>query len=209
MSVDTEVLTWKETKNGITIDCSLRLALHPEESGQILLTVPGVDGSLDGYEDKYLKIAEAVQSRHGAAVVRMENPFITSFHWESNLRQALGFIENNLNSLTFHSDPIVYIMAHSAGASVAAHISHEYPRIKRLLLINPATKLDMHRIESGLSKFNGETPTILIGSQDPSFADVGSLNNVNIVVEQGADHHFSGKSFKTFQDSPHNYLFFD
>lgn len=53
-------IEWQETMNGVTIDCSLDIAIHPADSEVVLLTVPGVDGSVDGFEDKYIKIAESI-----------------------------------------------------------------------------------------------------------------------------------------------------
>ena len=87
-----ERLSWQESMNAVTIDCSLAIAIHPQNSDTILLTIPGVDGSVDGYEQKYVRMVEAYQSIHNVAAVRMENPFITSHHWESNIRHAFEYI---------------------------------------------------------------------------------------------------------------------
>lgn len=97
----------------------------------------------------------------------MENPFITSFHWESNVRRALDYIQENALRICDTNNFKLYIMAHSDGASVVARIAWEYPFITRILLTNPAVDLEFDEIISGLHDFTGNA-TILIGSKDDS-----------------------------------------
>lgn len=199
--------------NGVTIDCSLDIAIHPADSKVVLLTVPGVDGSVDGYENKYVKIAENVQEQHGAAIVRIANPFITSYHWESNIRRALDYIMKHTEEITGHKDIEVRIMAHSAGAATVSQIAWEYPEITRILLINPATKLGFDKIKYGLSEFGGSKITVIFGSEDPSVNDAEELSKVDesarmrTLILDGVDHHFSGDALKLFMQAPHSHLF--
>ena len=69
MAFVTDLLNWQETMNSVTVDCSLDIAIHPAESDTVLLIIPGVDGSVNGHEDKYIRIAEQVQDEHGIAAV--------------------------------------------------------------------------------------------------------------------------------------------
>lgn len=205
-------LEWQESMNDVTIDCSLDIAIHPANSKIVLLTVPGVDGSVDGYENKYNQIAETIQKKHGVAVVRIANPFITSFHWESNIRRALEYIETHMLEITGHKDIEIRIMAHSAGAAIVAQIAWEYPQITRILLINPATKLGIEKMKYGLAEFGGNKITVLFGSRDPSVADAKELSQSNesarrIIVLDGVNHHFSGDALASFIQAPHSYLF--
>ena len=206
-------IEWQETMNGVTIDYSLDIAIHPADSKVVLLTVPGVDGSVDGFEDKYVKIAESIQEKYGAAIVRMANPFITSYHWESNIRQSLNYIIENTEEITGHKDVEIRIMAHSAGAAVVAQIAWEYPEITRILLINPATKLGIGKIKYGLSEFEGDKITVMFGSEDPSAGDVDEISklseakNVHTHILEGVDHNFSGESLEAFITAPALYLF--
>lgn len=203
-------IEWQETMNGVTIDCSLDIAIHPADSKVVLLTVPGVDGSVDGFKNKYIKIAESIQEKYSAAIVRMANPFITSYHWESNIRQSLNYIIENEEEITNHKDIEIRIMAHSAGAAIVAQIAWEYPEITRILLINPATKLGIDKIKYGLSEFEGNKITVMFGSEDPSVGDVNELSiadRLRTVICNGADHHFSGDAIEKFTQAPHLYLF--
>ena len=209
-----EKIEWTEEMNGVKVDCSLDIAIHPTNSNTILLTIPGVDGSVDGYKDKYRRIADSVQEEHRVSVVRISNPFITSFHWESNIRKALDFISINLPTITEGNKAEIRVVAHSAGAAVIAQIAWEYPDIKRLLLVNPATKLGLDKMKMGLSMFKGDDITVLFGSLDPSIDDVNELANIegrvpiNTFVLEGIDHHFSGTDgLIQFISAPKNHLF--
>lgn len=201
-------LTWQETKNGITIDCSLDFAIHPADSDTILLTIPGVDGSLDGYDNKYVRMANKAQVESGVTVVRIENPFITSFHWESNPRRILEYIRSNTATITrSQNQPRIKVVAHSAGASVIAKIAHEYDTITDLLLVNPAEALDADAIRVGLEKTQANV-TVMFGSNDPSvrFAEGLKRDGHRVVILDGVDHHFSGDALDDFIDLPVEYL---
>ena len=209
-----EKIEWTEEMNGVKVDCSLDVAIHPTGSNTIFLTIPGVDGSVDGYKDKYLRIAESVQEENKVSVVRISNPFITSFHWESNIRKVLDYISINLPSITEGNKAEIRVMAHSAGAAVIAQIAWEYPEIKRLLLVNPATKLGLDKMKLALSMFKGDDITVLFGSLDPSIDDVNGLASIegrvpiNTFVLEGIDHHFSGTDgLIQFIAAPKNHLF--
>ncbi|MDB5177312.1 MAG: hypothetical protein JWN75_980 [Candidatus Saccharibacteria bacterium] len=208
--MQTHQINWQEVMNGITVDCSLDVAIHKGGSNVVLLIIPGVDGSLDGYENKYLRIAESVFEKHKASVVRMSNPFITSYHWKSNVRRIFEFIEENKDLVSSHDELDIRIMAHSAGAAVIAQIAWEYPEVTRLLLINPATQLGIAKIHLGLNELQDVNTTILVGGDDPSFdvvQELSVIDNIRIVAIEGADHNFSSEHFPAFISSPETYLF--
>lgn len=209
MAFHTDLLKWQETMNTVTVDCSLDVAVHPAQSDTVLLIIPGVDGSVNGYEDKYIRIADQVQDKHGVAVVRIANPFISSFHWESNPRRILDYIKRNASAITGSSKvPQIKVMAHSAGASIIARIVHEYPEIQEILLINPAQKLNSEAARSGLKKANVKV-TAVFGSKDPSisFADDLTTDGHTVHVVEGSDHYFSGEYLEDFINLPLRYLF--
>lgn len=194
--------------NGVTIDCSLDLAVHPAQSDTVLLTIPGVDGSLDGYKNKYVRIAEEAQKAHKVGVVRISNPFITSFHWESNPRHALQYIQDNIEQITYSVEPPnIKVVAHSAGASILGRIAHEYDTITDILLINPAQKLDAEAIRSGLQKTKANV-TVVFGEKDPSvgFAEQLSSDGHRMIIVDNADHYFSNEHLMTFMELPTKYL---
>lgn len=208
---DYQKLTWQEHGN-FDIECELDIAVHKNNSKTIMLIVPGVDGSLDGYNNKYVKIAENAVSISGVAVVRMSNPFIGSKYWQSNVREALQFIQDNSVDICGHKDFELKIVGHSIGAYVAGQIAWEYPFVSGLLLINPATGISLEPLLSGLAEFTGNVH-IIIGSEDPAHRHLDTLyttstkGDVKFKVIQGADHHFSGSHLETFVNLPAEHLF--
>jgi hypothetical protein len=61
----TDRIFWTESRNGVSVDCDLDIVVHSAKNNVIVLTVPGVDESVDGYEQKYLRIAEFLQAEQG------------------------------------------------------------------------------------------------------------------------------------------------
>lgn len=208
MAFVADLLNWQETMNSVTVDCSLDIGLHPATSDTVLLIIPGVDGSVNGYEDKYIRIAEQVQDEHNVAVVRIANPFISSFHWESNPRRILDYIATNARTITDSNKvPQIKVMAHSAGASIIAKIAHEYDNITDILLVNPAEKLGGDAIRSGLKNTNAKV-TVIFGEKDPSvsFSEALRGDGRRVVVLEGVDHNFSGENLQAFIELPERYL---
>ncbi|MBP9738733.1 alpha/beta hydrolase [Candidatus Saccharibacteria bacterium] len=195
-------LHWRPSKNGVTVDASLDVVVHPGKTNEVVLIVPGVDGSVDGYEDKYIKMANLITDHYGSAVVRISNPFISSFHWEDNIRKALEFIEAGQSDYFDVKPASIRIIGHSAGASVAAWLAHEYPKVRQLTLINMAEKLEADRIEEGLKSFDGSVE-LVYGSEDPSIEFGRKLGDkYKLTVVEGADHNFSGDHTERFIKIP-------
>lgn len=197
-----KTLTWTEQKNEFKIGCSLEVFISPAKSKTIFITLPGVDGSIDGYKDKYKRIAENTQKERGMATVRMSNPFISSYHWDSNIRHVLDYVLANKLAITNYEDIEIQIMAHSAGAAIIAQIAWEYPEIKKLLLVNTAFKMNPDKILGGLSNFIG-TVQFVFGRKDPSIEWAKKLKEkYEVSVIDGADHNFSGECFEIFIGLP-------
>jgi hypothetical protein len=198
MEIQNTKENWQAKHNGVTIDVSMDIRVHPCKSKTIVLIIPGVDGSVDGYDNKYMRMAEKIVKEQHKAVVRISNDFISSFHWEDNMKHALEYTDDNAIDICENSDYKIEIIAHSAGASVAAWIAHSYPKIQKMILINCAAKLRPERILDGLSKYKGSM-TIVYGSKDPSIDFIKQLpSDTHRKIIEGADHFFSGFSLADF-----------
>lgn len=198
-----DTITWSESYNGIDFDCSLNIAINEGDPENIFLIIPGVDGSLDGYLDKYRNIADSINRTEGVTTFQMDNPYISSIHWESNVRQILDYIQ-----LEYPKLKTIKIMAHSAGAWVIGLIANEYPEITELLLVNPASNVKTDEFLNQIGETTSVKITILVGSKDTSvdiYTNVPS--NVSLVQIEGADHHFSGDALKVFIEAPKKYLY--
>lgn len=191
-------LTWIIENNGFKIDCSLDTFVSPAKNRTIFMTIPGVDGSIDGYKDKYKRITENMQKEHGYAITRMANPYISSLYWDSNIREMLEYILSNKKEITGSDDIEIHIMSHSAGAAVIAQIAWEYPEITKLLLVNTAFGLKPEKILKGIECFSGQI-NFVFGSKDPSVGWAENLREkYNVRVIDGADHNFSDEYLETF-----------
>jgi len=191
-------LDWQSTLNDVTIDISMDVRVHGLQTKKVVLILPGVDGSVDGYENKYVQMADKIVKEQHKGVVRVSNHFITSFHWEDNLRQALGFIDENSKEIFGHEEVDIEIIAHSAGASVAAWLAWEYPNIKKLVLINTAAGLKPDRIIKGINQYSNRV-IFIYGSEDPSVGFSRNLpGNTEVQIIEGADHYFSDEHLEKF-----------
>lgn len=197
------------TVHGVEFDMEIKVdvAVSMGDSSTYVLIIPGIDGSRDGYKNKYKTIAERLNHRYNATVVRMSNPHVPGGNWELSVRKVMEYIEREFN-LRKKSISAMYAMGFSLGGYLVGSIAYEYDFISKLLLINPASKLNRDTFFSGLQKFHGKA-TILLGDHDPMFKYAEKLQRLGsqIVVVPGADHNFSGEHFDTFLNSPAKYLF--
>lgn len=172
----------------------------------ILFIKAGQDGSMYGYENKYLKIAKNINKKYGATVICSSNPFDGT----NPLNQAMEVIEeycleNNIKRYQ------IYYMGHSSGGLIGAWFGYKYPRIKRMLLINAPLMYNWHKTKEGLYNFNGEQAIMIYGGLDQSHGYVPLLNgicknNFSYEIIEGQDHNFS-KDTCDFKELPEKYLF--
>lgn len=193
------------TQKGTYFDdnVDIEVAIHDGDNDKLLLIIPGVDGSLDGYKGKYLKMAENVNSKYGVTVIRMSNPHNLGGYHLRNLFEVLDFIEKNYDV----TKKRLQVVGYSLGAYMIGSAASMYDYIDKVLLINPATLLGLDDYNS-LKARPKESNIILIGEKDPSMNHLELFNDLGVVhVCPGADHHFSGSSFDDFIESPSKYIF--
>ncbi len=204
-------LFFQSERNNITQEFQVEITLHKLKTDKIILIVPGVDGSVDGYKNKYVKLANYLTENGIGAVVRMSNPYAFGFGWDLNLRQVLTYILENTNDICGSDKPDIYIMGISAGAGAAAMIAWEYPEIKKLLLMEPAWQVGPDEIKQNLSKFEGEL-YVVVGSGDEALGEkmgrkfiehAPKTKHKEFYVIPNCDHHFSGsRNSKIFSQAP-------
>ena len=166
----------------------------------------GANGSMYGYENKYLQIARNINESHGYTVICSSNP---DYNRENPLIQAIELMSNYAESHNFNDYEILY-MGHSDGAALAARYGHLYPKIKRMLLINPPIFFNWHKLRDGMKLFTGEKASFVYGELDPSYKYTEMLSligneRVSWEIIKGADHHFKGMVEK-FIRLPYDYL---
>lgn len=131
--------------------------------------LPGWDGAIDGYAQKYLKLGEHIRSHEIGAVVRSGNPDLIGFPFEvasrSRLIGMLAGIGRDSLAICDHPSPEIYLLGFSAGASVMAATAPHFPQITRMLLIAPSADAGYDALARGLGKYSGEV-YIVVGADD-------------------------------------------
>lgn len=184
-------------------EVEIEISILPGDSDIIFLIVPGIDGSIDGYENKYKRIAEDINHKYRATVIRMSNPYnLMKFHYR-NLFEVLDYIEKHYDM----QSKKLYAVGHSLGACMLGATAHLFHYIDKLLLINPATGLEQNEL-ANMSERDKSKNIILVGEKDPSYGNYDEYSKyAKVHIIKGADHHFSGDTFKVFLNAAEKYLF--
>lgn len=181
------------------------------KSDVAVLILTGLGGSEDGYNGKYVDIATKLKDNHGASVFVFSTP---SGAWEKGedfLRSCLLDVDK-LMKLNGKKDYIVYAMGSSAGASILASYSYKFPKIKKVLALNPVIHFLYNKLQKGLECSTAVTK-VFVGENDqsmPYFSLISKINRENLEVATlpNVDHVFSGEqSFNLFLKLPEKIFF--
>lgn len=176
-----------------------------EGNNTIVFIKSGQNGSIYGYNNKYIKMAKRLNKKYKCTVICSSNPF----DGNNPLDNAFTIIEKYTSKF---EDYKVYYLDFSNGALIGAYFGINYPKIKRMLLVNMPLIYDINLIKNNLNNFNNEKVTIVYGSLDYSInlleniKDIKS-NRVDIKVILNEDHYFS-KDEEDFYSLPEKYLFY-
>ena len=175
-----------------------------EGNDTIVFIKAGQNGSLYGYQNKYIKMAKKKKQKYGCSVICSSNPF----DGNNPLDNAMEVIEDYSNKF---DDYKIYYLGYSNGALIGAWFGIKYPKIKRMALINGPLMYNLHKTKEGALSFKGESINFIYGEYDQSTPYIELLKSIEndkikVFVEEGQDHHFS-KSEEEFQKIPDKYLF--
>lgn len=175
-----------------------------EGNNIIVFIKAGQNGSLYGYQNKYIKMAKRLNKKYGCSVICSSNPF----DGNNPLYNAMEVIEDYAKRF---DDYKIYYLGYSNGALIGAWFGVRYPKIKRMALVNGPLMYNLHKTKEGALSFKGESINFIYGEHDqstPYLELLKSIENdkIKIFVEEGQDHHFS-KSEEEFQKIPDKYLF--
>lgn len=175
-----------------------------EGNNIIVFIKAGQDGSLYGYQNKYIKMARRLNKKHGCSVICSSNPF----DGNNPLDNAMKIIEDYAKIFDNYK---IYYLGYSNGALIGAWFGVKYPKIKRMALVNGPLMYNFHKTKEGALSFNGDMISFIYGEYDQSIGYIDLLKNmendkIKVFVEKGQDHHFS-KSEESFQEIPEKYLF--
>ena len=175
------------------------------ESNNIIVFIKaGQNGSLYGYQNKYIKMAKRLNKKYGCSVICSSNPF----DGNNPLDNAMEVIEDYAKRF---DDFKIYYLGYSNGALIGAWFGIKYPKIKRMALVNGPLMYNLYKTKEGALSFKGESINFIYGEYDQSIGYVELLKSIEndkikVFIEEGQDHHFS-KSEEDFQKIPEKYLF--
>jgi hypothetical protein len=211
MDIQTTKLKWIKSKNGISVDFELDVAIHPFNNGKIVINYPGADGSINGYNDKYIKIANYLVENKIGTVVRIPNISSLGFGWDINLRETLSYVLDHSKEICGSEIPEIYLMGTSAGAGAIAMTAWEYPQVTKILLTEPAIIFSGEHGVDGIKKYRGEV-VIVVGQGDNALGkEIGekffdyfiNAKNKEIFEIPSCDHQFRGEvNGRIFSQAP-------
>jgi len=150
-------------------DIKLDLCVHSLAASHIIINYPGASRDVDGFRGRYKAIAAELQDRQLAPTVRVNNPFIRGVDYPSvlcdNLRFVIDYVLEHAEQICGRSDPSLYLMGHSAGASAIGAVAGEYPQVVKLLLLSPSLDAGKEEIRRGLADYAGSLH-IVVGMED-------------------------------------------
>ena len=138
---------------------------HPTKTGKIIINIPGASGSANGYMDKYLNIANSIQSKNIASFVRIPNDRPQEFI--NTARQVINYCLDNSEKICGVSKPEIWLMGFSAGGASVLLTAWEYPEVTKALVINPFINLPETRkdLKEYLPSYEGEL-FVVVASDD-------------------------------------------
>lgn len=177
-----------------------------EGNNIIVFIKAGQNGSLYGYQNKYIKMAKRLNKKYGCSVICSSNPF----DGNNPLDNAMTIIEDYTKRF---DDYKIYYLGYSNGALIGAWFGIKYPKIKRMALVNGPLMYNLYKTKEGALSFKGESINFIYGEYDQSIGYVELLKSIEndkikVFIEEGQEHHFS-KSEEDFQKIPEKYLFYD
>ena len=175
-----------------------------EGNNIIVFIKAGQNGSLYGYQNKYIKMAKRLNQKYGCSVICSSNPF----DGNNPLDNAMEVIEDYAKRF---DDFKIYYLGYSNGALIGAWFGIKYPKIKRMALVNGPLMYNLYKTKEEALSFKGESINFIYGEYDQSIGYVELLKSIEndkikVFIEEGQDHHFS-KSEEDFQKIPEKYLF--
>ncbi len=170
----------------------------------IVFIKAGQDGSLYGYENKYIKMAERLNKKYGCSVICSSNPF----DGKNPLDNAMDLIGEYAKDFV---DYKIYYLGFSNGGVIGIWFGTLYDKIKKIISVNAPLIYNYHKTKEGILRFKEENIILIYGEYDQSINYVPLLEALNqdklqIEILSKEDHHIS-KCKEDFFTIPEKYFF--
>ncbi|MEM3730935.1 MAG: hypothetical protein QXE74_04080 [Candidatus Bathyarchaeia archaeon] len=206
---DVELRRTVNNAMGELVEIRIPVTVHPSKTGVVIINSHGLGGSKDGYNGKYVKIAEYLRSLGVGSVVRYHSSLFP-FAFQNvdmdtllvgNFMAVIEYVMEDSLRVCGSRNPEIYLAGFSAGASTSAAIAYEFPQVKKMLLISPSADINTKMLRKGLSEYRGEL-YVTVGDNDPvlspeaartilGWAEKAKVKKIAIVPN--CDHQFTGE----------------
>ncbi len=178
------------------------VSYHPTSTNKVIINIPGAGGTSEGYENKYLNLANYLQKRNIASFVRIPNERPQDYN--ETARTVINYTLEKTLEFVVSETPEIFLMGFSAGGASALLTAWEFPEVTKVLVINPFINLPNLRedIQKYLPRYKGDL-FIVIGSEDSVIAPdtleflkgyTSSARTVQTHIIEGCDHQLKGES---------------
>lgn len=151
----------------------------------------GQNGSIYGYENKYLRIAHNLHSKYGYTVICASNPFDGNNPLDNDFSVVEDYCkENGID------DYEIYYFGHSNGARIGIAWGYQYPRIRKMVLVNSPIFINFNSLKDGLNNIDNKKVFLVYGEYDQSVSYTELFKpllngNIKLEIVKGADHDFT------------------
>ena len=118
-----------------------------EGNNIVVFIKAGQNGSLYGYQNKYIKMARRLKEKYGCSVICSSNPF-------------------DGNNPLDNAMEVIYHLGYSNGALIGAWFGTKYPKMERMALVNGPLMFNYHKTKEGALSFKGESIYFIYGDHD-------------------------------------------
>ena len=158
---------------------------------KIVFIKTGVDGEIDGYDNKYLKMAQRLHERLGATVICSSNPSTDSGHFASDK----AFIEKIVAETGLSSYTLSFFGT-SDGAYHNLSLAAALPETVKLVCVNTSTS-GYDRLKEKLLKLSHVSKIFVYGDKDDEYhflprLEKENFENFELITVSGANHEFTG-----------------
>ena len=161
---------------------------------KIVFVKVGADGNIRGYQDKYLRMAHRVHARIGATVICASNPYISE---PAHLKKDKTLIDKVIAERGYENYEM-YFVGTSDGGYHSLLLAQQFSQTVKYLGINSSHK-GIEDFAERILSLSQVKKILICGRNDEGFdKDFPTMNtltcdNLEIVVLDGVDHHFTDK----------------
>ena len=161
---------------------------------KIVFIKVGTNGKIRGHQDKYLRMAHRVHERIGATVICSSNPWLDQ---NAHLKADKATIDHIITELGVESSEM-YFVGTSDGGYHSLLLAQQFSQTAKYLGIN-SSHMGIDNFAEIILSLSRVQKILVYGRDDEDFdKDFPTMNalacdNLEIVVLDGVDHHFTDK----------------